>query len=205
MFYNYYSPHVRNATLAESNNSSTNNALFAKSTGIKNIDDLYAQMLKSKEYVAADKARTAFGQKVKFHGIVYDINTTPKLLAWIGAHLSTTNFTSVAQAQAELNNIHVLSQNSYNANIGFYNAVGQQSNYVQTWNQLLTSTANPGPDPCGCVDTLLMNYGLTRQYYSEALQDAFYNGVGTMAEAEDCYALMLLQDGVVYQDCLDNC
>lgn len=142
---------------------------------------------------------------MQYTGVITDINTTPKSLKWINDNLSKTQFLSVSEAEKELTNIHYLSQQSLNANIKLYEAVSLQPKPVLIWNQLLDEPATTASDDCGCEQSLLNNLTVSRQYYSEALHEAYYLGQGTMQEAEDCYFAMIQQDFSQYQDCIDRC
>ncbi|MFP5436464.1 MAG: hypothetical protein ACLGH8_01610 [Bacteroidia bacterium] len=180
-------------------------SITAKPSGNVKIDDLYQKMLDSKEYIKADSARKIFAKKVKFKGSVTDIDTTTELLAWIGSNLSSTEFKSLAEAENELNNVHALSQVSYNANLGLYQLIGQQPNPGQVWSNLTSSSTSFDPDACGCLQQFVNNLTLSQQYYSEELNDWYNNGVGTRQAAEDCHELMVMQDAAVYGDCLSGC
>jgi hypothetical protein len=162
-------------------------------------------MLNSKEYIKVAAARSAFADKVNFKGVATEVNTTAKLLNWIDSNLSSTKFASLAEAQKELNNLHVLSEASYKANLELYQLIGQQPNPGQIWGNLSASSTSFDPDECGCLQQFINNLTLSQQYYSEELNDWYNNGVGTRQAAEDCHELMVMQDAAVYGDCLSEC
>lgn len=145
------------ACTTDSQDTATDTEMITKNTsGNATIDALYNSMINSAQHIAYKKAQKAFLDKTKYTGNFATINTSAKLITWIGQNLRNTKFTSASAAQAELNNVRGLYNASVSANMNFYNAIGAQPNPGHMWGELTTSSW-PNLNPCGCLGNFFIS------------------------------------------------
>lgn len=68
-------------------------------------DEMFRQYVTSDIFIEVHNLTREFVEDMNYQGSVDDVRGTDQMLSWIAANLSTTNFSSVSEAQSRYNHI----------------------------------------------------------------------------------------------------
>lgn len=129
------------------NFSSEGNGFKQKS--LATLTAQYNKMINSPSYKNEHAALNQFVTKMNFNGNPAAIqgDTETDMLLWISNNLSTTSFTSYSAAVNEWENVVALGVVSYQANLGFYNELGNNPGLYPSIIPPLTAPVSPNSCP----------------------------------------------------------
>lgn len=117
-------------------------------------------MTHSESYLVAEEKTHTFVTKMNFSGDTSIINTEAKMLSWISANLTSTDFASLLEAETEWEDIKDLRYVIYQENEDFYHFIqSDEDRYIK----LLQETNSQSS---GCGGSCLDNYTSCNSYFS---------------------------------------
>ena len=90
---------------------------------LEELEELYLEMINSENFIIADEKFYNFIQKMNFDGDISEVNTKEGLFSWIDTNLSTTDFSSLAEAEAEWEEASSYRRASIQQHISFFDAL----------------------------------------------------------------------------------
>jgi hypothetical protein len=96
----------------------SNHSLSARNSNAS-LEELYAEMLASESYIAADSATSDFMDRMNFDNS-FEIKTEDDIFQWIEKNVSSTTFTDLTDARERWDSVKNLHGLAYDNNLVFY-------------------------------------------------------------------------------------